>query len=933
LLWWGGVDVDELLILAAMIVLAVPVAAIVALVIALKASGRVRIVETRLLVAEAEIGRLTRIIQRLNPGTTPPAAEPAPLPAQSPKDAIRISDVTPEAQQEELPEAAFDKASEPARETPPIMPPAPTPTRPGFEAQLGGKWAVWVGGLALALGGIFLVRFSIAQGLLGPGIRVMLGALFALALLAGGEFLRRRSGSLVIPGLGAAHAPSVVTAAGAASLFAVTYAAYGLYGFIGPAFAFILLGVIAVATMLAAALHGPLLAPFGLLGAYASPLLVGGDTDSTWALVPYFASVAVAAYGVAHLRGWRWLALSSATGALIWSVFLLSGQPMPALMHIILQTVLAAIFLVALPYARTDERQVGLDRDANIVFAIFALAALSASEFFEGGSAAMASGTVSLILLATAIRYPAAAATAVSAIGLTVGTLLFWPLAWDSLDEPSTILPGPLTAGPQPEAFTTFATYAVLTSAAVAGASLWRLARSPSLRLQVSAAYCIAMASGPLAVMVAAYLVMWNALDVLDRGYDIPFAIAAALLGLAYVSVARMLITRGAQPETPAHLALGSAASAALAALSLGLVFWLDKGMLTVAFALSALGAAYVADRTGIRFLRYGVGALGLLVLGRLLYDPTISGGDPGSTILFNWLLWGYGVPALCFLLASRILERGGRDRVVQLAESFAIVFSALLVFFQIRHALHGGDFLMAASNHLEIGLISLTGLCFSLVMVRIDARRPDPVTRYASLAFGAFTLLAAGIGLLFAVNPLLTDERLIGGPVFNSLLLAYLMPAIAAGVLALTARATRPLFHVAAAGTLAFILHLLWMLMAVRAFFQMPRIGIWRATGEAELWTYSVVFLLTGIAFLAIGLWRDKELLRKVAAGYLLVAVFKVFLIDLSNLEGVMRALSFMALGVVLVGIGLTYQKLLGTRARNQLPPTPDPPTAKPAG
>jgi uncharacterized membrane protein len=227
-------------------------------------------------------------------------------------------------------------------------------------------------------------------------------------------------------------------------------------------------------------------------------------------------------------------------------------------------------------------------------------------------------------------------------------------------------------------------------------------------------------------------------------------------------------------------------------------------------------------------------------------------------------------------------------------------------------------------SNHLEIGLISLTGLCFSLVMVRIDARRPDPVTRYAGLAFGAITLATAGIGLLFAVNPLLTDERLIGGPVFNSLLLAYLMPAIAAAVLALSARATRPLFYVIAAGTLAFVLHLLWMLMAVRAFFQAPRIGIWRATSEAELWTYSVVFLLTGIAFLAIGLWRDKELLRKVAAGYLLVAVFKVFLIDLSNLEGVMRALSFMALGVVLVGIGLTYQKLLGSRPRNHLPPAP---------
>jgi uncharacterized membrane protein len=50
------------------------------------------------------------------------------------------------------------------------------------------------------------------------------------------------------------------------------------------------------------------------------------------------------------------------------------------------------------------------------------------------------------------------------------------------------------------------------------------------------------------------------------------------------------------------------------------------------------------------------------------------------------------------------------------------------------------------------------------------------------------------------------------------------------------------------------------------------------------------------------------------------------------------MRALSFMALGIVLVGIGLTYQKLLMTRTRDrdpppQEPPTEDPPTAKLAG
>jgi uncharacterized membrane protein len=51
---------------------------------------------------------------------------------------------------------------------------------------------VWVGGLTLALGGFFMVRYSIDAGLLGPGVRTMLGGAFALALLAAGEWMRRK---------------------------------------------------------------------------------------------------------------------------------------------------------------------------------------------------------------------------------------------------------------------------------------------------------------------------------------------------------------------------------------------------------------------------------------------------------------------------------------------------------------------------------------------------------------------------------------------------------------------------------------------------------------------------------------------------------------------------------------------------------------------
>ena len=44
--------------------------------------------------------------------------------------------------------------------------------------------------------------------------------------------------------------------------------------------------------------------------------------------------------------------------------------------------------------------------------------------------------------------------------------------------------------------------------------------------------------------------------------------------------------------------------------------------------------------------------------------------------------------------------------------------------------------------------------------------------------------------------------------------------------------------------------------------------------------------------------------------------AVLKVFLYDLAQLEGILRALSFIGLGGVLISIGLVYQKLIFRRS-----------------
>ncbi|KAA2241213.1 DUF2339 domain-containing protein [Salinarimonas soli] len=885
-----------------LLALALPAMAVAGFVMALGLRARTAALELRLAGAEAELTRLRGSAPAapfVPPVVeTPPATEPAPEVMAAPSEAPTPSTVPPP-----FPEEV----------APPPMPPPAAP-RPGFEERLGARWAVWVGGVALALGGVFLVRYSIEQGLLGPTARTFIGALFALALLAAGEIMRRRDGDAGIPALPSAHIPAVLTGAGVTSAFATAYAAHALYGLVGPGTAFVLLGAIAVLTMLAAALHGPALAALGLVGALASPLLVDSDAPQVWPLVIYLAFVGTAAYGVARLRLWRWLAVASAAGGALWGLALgaIGGPEIgPVMGHVLLQAALAGFFLLADPYRHATDAESRPDPlAAGALLAFAALGVLVAAEMGPGSGRAGFAAALMALFLTLAARIPAGAPAAAWAALMGVGTLALWPVAAEIAAEPVRVLPQLFGPDALPDAVDAYLGFATLAGLAVAAASLWRVARGRSLPLSTAAWFAGAATLGPLAILTIAWA------RVSGLAHSIPFALAAGGLALAFTLVTGALRRIDTGAEHGVRLTLGATACAAFAALALGLTIALDRGMLTVALSLSAFGAAWVAGRTDIAPLRWVVGAAGLVVLGRLAWDPTIVGADLGRTPILNWLLWGYGVPALAFLGASRILERGGRDGIVRLAESLAIVFAALLVFFQIRHAATGGDVFRAGWSHLEAGLVACASLAFGILMVRVEAVRPDPVSRIAGLVFGAVSLGVGAVALGVLENPFFTGDPVIGGVLVNSLLAAYLLPAVLAGALALAARGTRPRWYVGGAEVLSLGLVMLYAVLELRRVFQGPVVDLFRATGQGEMWSYSVALLAIGAGLLAFGLRRDVREAR-LASGLLIgAAVVKVFVVDLSHLEGALRAFSFMGLGLALVGIGLAYQRLLGRAA-----------------
>src|SRR6185369_5550044 len=97
--------------------------------------------------------------------------------------------------------------SPPPPSAPPPLPSGPAPPPISLEERFGTQWVVWVGGVAIALGGFFLLRYSIEQGWFGPGMRIVLGALLAGALIVTGEWARRNENLSGITGIPSAHIP------------------------------------------------------------------------------------------------------------------------------------------------------------------------------------------------------------------------------------------------------------------------------------------------------------------------------------------------------------------------------------------------------------------------------------------------------------------------------------------------------------------------------------------------------------------------------------------------------------------------------------------------------------------------------------------------------------------------------------------------------
>ncbi|MGL3606599.1 DUF2339 domain-containing protein [Rhizobium sp. G187] len=795
-----------------------------------------------------------------------------------------------------------------------------------LENLLGARWAVWAGGLALALGGIFLVRYSIESGLLGPGVRLSLAALFGLLLIGGAELIRRKALPKAAALYENAMIPGILTAAGAVSIFGSIYAAHGIYEFIGPTPAFLLLALTAFAVLGLSLLHGQALAGLGLAGSMITPALIASTGPRPWTLFGFLAVVQVATSAASRIRGWHLVPGLAHLALGFWVIAYLAFSDYTELTPVALALIamIASWALVWPGRIREDDgatdqavivdsvsRQLGrgpiwLDISMAIAILLPALAMLGLDGDTDLFPSYVFATLIATLAAAGSQNKGAIWPSMLAGFGAVIGALfdgsMVTQLVNDLIDAQGSS--AVLTDFDGPLVLVLLGLGAIFLMLGVA--FLARSGRQAPVMATVWASLAAAM---PILLATISFLFYGI------YAFDLTHGLYAVGVGAALI-VAAELLHRGrfGMIDGPARDIL---VSGGFAAFALALHVMTDGLVTTLALAVLGFGFLVATRLRSWASLPWMMVAALAGVMLRIGSDPTLVGPDALSrTPFFNQLLPGYGIPALLAISAAYELRNWPGERVRNALQGIAALMSLLTIAILVRHAMNGGVLDSSTPTLGEQSIYTLLVIGMSGILMTLDRKSPSHVFRYGSMIAGALSILQILSLHLGALNPYFSGESTGDWPLVNLLLIGYLIPGLSYAGLAVYARGKRPLPYVTMLALSGAILGFSWVTLSVRRFWQGEYIAYWKGFEQAETYSYSVAWLVIGVGLLVLGSRFDARSLRITSAVIVMLSVAKAFLVDMSHLEGVLRALSFIGLGFVLIGIGLFYQRILARKS-----------------
>ncbi len=859
-----------LVLLLVLLIVGGPIAAFIAL-------ARTSRLEREIESLRADVRGLSQLAPR-PAAAAPEAPEPAPsvqpTPTLSPRPGLSAVDGPPDISK-------------------PATTPAPSaPAKKGFslEQLLGGRAFAWVGALAIALAGVFLVKYSIDQGYLDPTARVILATVLGAVLLCVGEWLRPRD----------ARIAQALAAAGVAVLFVALFSAVALYDLIPRFIASVLAALLTALSVGLSLRHGPFVALLGLVGGSMAPAIVGEQNAGALLLFGYLLALTAGVLVVVRHRQWWWLGWCVLASASLWPLFWIANTFSLAEAHWIGIYLLAVTGLYAWVAWRVLSAPLPLMGFAEFLsqHAKGLLPLMWAATSIMLGLQALLlakTGYVSLhwaffvfaglSLFALGRQAPTLQWLAMVPVALSVFLFLHWA------DNLQLYRPDGVTA--RSIAFTALVVGGAFSAAAYA--LLWN-AKRPGFWAALSA-------GGALIHFLAICMAFYKTDIGLAWGYISLLLAIPFLIGAERVAAWRERMDGGAE-------ALGMLAVGVTFFISAAVPLELRREWVTMAYAIELPAVAWIAWRLNLPVLRWLAWLLTLTVTIRLVFNPYVLDYDVSSNPLLNWVLYGYGVPMIAYWVAAKFLRKVRNDELVMAVEASILAFAFLLLSLQVRSIFNPDGLGQERFDAPERAWMAVSWGALALGLIYGNWRRDHPVLRWGWRIIGALAIALVTLGSAIQWDALFENDALGKWPILNGLIVCFLIPALFAAFGAWMLEKMQERTGALVAGIAALCFGFAFLSYEVRHYFAFAAGRVSSQTSDAELYTYSIVWLIYGACLLVAGILTRLAVLRYASLAVLVLVVGKVFLVDMADLTGLLRVASFLGLGIALLALGFLYRR-----------------------
>ena len=775
----------------------------------------------------------------------------------------------------------------------------PKRTQAQIEQQIGTRWVLIAGVVALFVGVAFFLKYAYDNFSFGPLGRVIMVTVSGIIALIVGEITRRKNYGIVAKG---------VTALGFAVLYTAVFSAYKFYLLIETTPAFVLsILITAAAIIYAVGLDEILIAFLSLLGGFATPVIFSTGENMPMALFTYVLILGIGAMACAYLRSWPAVNFLTFAGTVVlytgwFEKFVRPDLPTQMTMAISWLCVFFAVYLVLPIMYGLVNRVKARQQDAwlllvNAIFVFYYLWIILSD--YNRDYLALAAVDLFLVYLfmMLVVQKRCSSDTDLKTVLLTISLFFL-------------IVAVPLY----------FKADAIVMIWAVQGVILSIIGlRYKSIYTQLAAGIALLLSCNKLlallplheeafklilnpdfgiwCLVVAAMYICHLIYRHVSKNHKDPFGIISQFFYAAGV----IILMSASTMEWYFHCKYNLMTGTGIHYISRGqlIIF----GVIILLFAIRPLCPAGLLCEILSLFIVSAGAIFTIVALTDLHNTAFVIFANPDFVIVFAFI-----AAMLTCHLKYRLISTESQDQNSLISQViYAMLGALLLAAIAVEWHWHCKYNLSAAAN----SPIFLKGMVmiFTAIMLLFVIRPICPDGPIATILASIIAVIGS-IFTMIVFTEFYRDKFIIFANVNFAIAILFVIGLFAAACFLL--RSDNHLFSAFFAVMGVFVL---WVLLSEQIYLYWyclnkygEKIANWKFLAQMYI---SISWAVYGIILMAIGFWRKIKSLRYIALGLFALLLLKVFILDTSTVKNLYRIAAFLATGITLVGVSYLYQCL----------------------